>query len=234
MDALSGLDPKYIDEAAFELHSVPAGTKKVHRFRMNRGLIIAMPIAAAVLLMVTVALPALIRMGGHSSSTAPASDSAAYESEMGDAAYEADSAAETVEPEAPEYSEEETSEAPMESAEPAYPVAADSAKTESSSEAAINESVNEAAQDMDETAAAIYDNGILLINVDPGLPEDITGITYSVTGTDQTGTVTTFSEGLLSDIMTERDPLTLDISGLVLPNGTYTLTIDGYDIEFTR
>ncbi len=228
MDVLSGLDPKYIDEAAFELHSVPAGTKKVHRFRMNRGLIIAMPIAAAVLLMVTVALPALIRMGGHSSSTAPASDSAVYESEMGDAAYEADSAAETAEPEAPEYSEAETSEAPMESAEPAYPVAADSAKTESSSEAA-GETMNETA-----TASAIYDNGMLLIEADPGLPEDITGITYSVTGTDQTGTVTTFSEGLLSDIMTERDPLTLDISGLVLPNGTYTLTIDGYDIEFTK
>ncbi len=218
MDALSGLDPKYIDEAAFELHSVPAGTKKVHRFRMNRGLIIAMPIAAAVLLMVTVALPALIRMGGHSSSTAPASDSAVYESEMGDAAYEADSAAETAEPEAPEYSEAETSEAPMESAEPAYPVAADSAKTESSSEA----------------AAAIYDNGILLINADPGLPEDVKNLEYAITGTDSAGTVTTYSEGILSDIMTERDPLTLDISGLDLPDGAYILTVDGYEIEFTK
>ena len=211
MDALSGLDPKYIDEAACELHSIPAAAKKVHRFRVNRGLIIAMPIAAAVLLTVMVALPVLIRTGGHSTSTAPA------------------------EPEAPaEYYEAETSEAPAASDESAYQESADAAKTEAASEDTMAEAVNTAASATDENGpAAVYDNGILQIDTKLGLPDVVDDVSYTITGTAQDGSVTTYADGALGDIITERDPLTLDISDLDLPAGTYVLTIDGHDIEFT-
>ena len=235
MDALSGLDPKYIDEAACELHSIPAAAKKVHRFRVNRGLIIGMPIAAAVLLTVMVALPVLIRTGGHSSTTAPASDSDAYEAGMSDEAYDMESAAETSEPEAPaEYYEAETSESPAVSDEPAYQESADAAKTEAASEDTMAEAVNTAASATDENGpAAVYDNGILQIDTKLGLPDVVDDVSYTITGTAQDGSVTTYADGALGDIITERDPLTLDLSDLDLPAGTYVLTIDGHDIEFT-
>ncbi len=235
MDALSGLDHKYIDEAAFELHAVPVSTQKVHRFRVNRGLIIAMPIVAAVLLTVMVALPVLIRTGGHSTSTAPASDSAAYESEVGDAAYDMESAAETAEPEAPaEYYEAETSEASAASDESAYQESAGAAKTEAASEDTMAEAVNAAASATDENGpAAVYDNGILQIDTKLGLPDVVDDVSYTITGIAQDGSVTTYADGALGDIITERDPLTLDLSDLDLPAGTYILTIDGLDIEFS-
>lgn len=235
MDALSGLDPKYIDEAACELHSIPAAAKKVHRFRVNRGLIIGMPIAAAVLLTVMVALPVLIRTGGHSSTTAPASDSAAYEAGMSDEAYDMESAAETSEPEAPaEYYEAETSESPAVSDEPAYQESADAAKTEAASEDTMAEAVNTAASAAEETEpAAMYDNGILRIDTELAPAADIAYTEYSISGIDENGSEMIYSEGVLGDIVTERDPLTLDISDLDLPAGTYVLTIDGHDIEFT-
>ncbi len=235
MDALSGLDHKYIDEAAFELHAVPVSTKKVHRFRVNRVLIIAMPIAAAVLLTVMVALPVLIRTGGHSTSTAPASDSVAYESEVGDAAYDMESAAETSEPEAPaEYYEAETSEAPAASDESAYQESATSDKTEAASEDTMTEAVNAAASAAEEAEpAAVYDNGILRIDTELGMSVVADEVLYTITGTAQDGSVTTYADGALGDIITERDPLTLDLSDLDLPAGTYILTIDGLDIEFS-
>lgn len=232
MDALSGLDPNYIDEAAYELHALPAGNKKVHRFRVNRGLLIAMPIAAAVLLTFMVALPALIRTG---SSTAPASDGAAYESGMADVAYDAESAAETSEPEAPEYYEAETAETPAASEDSAYQESAGSAKTEAASEDAMSEPVSATASASEGTGpAAIYEDGSLRIDTYLNLPEDVSTVSYSIKGTDHDGSDHIFSEGMLSDILAERDPLILDISALDLPDGSFILTIDGHDMEFTK
>ena len=133
MNALSGLDPKYIDEAALELHGKPesqnseinsAGKTEAHQESQNgsdssselksdgkteahienapdekivpiekfgtkkktgatqfkRYLLIAVPVAAAALLTVAVAMPAIIRMnkGDMASTPAPSSDSAEY------------------------------------------------------------------------------------------------------------------------------------------------------------
>ena len=60
-DALSGLDKMYIDEAAFELHDTPAAKQKKAKIRSIRKIIfIAVPSAAAFLLLVAVALPFVI------------------------------------------------------------------------------------------------------------------------------------------------------------------------------
>ena len=90
-DALSGIDPKYIDEAAFELHgenadnneagnivSIDAGkAAKARKSAIRKMIYIALPSVAAILLIVGVALPAIMRVSKSESASAPAYDSAA-------------------------------------------------------------------------------------------------------------------------------------------------------------
>ena len=241
MNALSGLDPKYIDEAAFELHgkptTQPAQTVKFDAARMDaakkarlrRNLLIALPAAAAAFLLIAVAVvfPTLSRLGK--------SDSASMaESAAPAPAYE-DSAAE-----APSYAAEAAAEpeSAYEAEEPmmneAVTEAAGAAKSADAVESAAEAPASEESGTSDALGlwevACMHDT--LFVSMHGTLQEPVEEIKYTITGTDDGGLETTYAEGTLGDILLERDPLTLDIEAFKLDAGTYTLTIDGESIEF--
>ncbi len=161
------------------------------------------------------------------------------ESAASDAApvYDTEEAAEAP---AADYYEEEAAEAPVSDRYEEEPAAA----SESTFEGEAAESFMPAAENRDEqdkTAGATgglmygkaaYDNGILTIEVTGTLPTDIKDMSYSITGKDDAGSEKTYSAGILGDILKESVPFTLDISGLKLPDGTYTLSIAEQNIEF--
>lgn len=76
-DAISGIDPNFIDEAAFELHGSPAEKKRASIIHMKSVARIVIPIAAVALLTVTVAVPMIMRGLKTGSSAPAASESAA-------------------------------------------------------------------------------------------------------------------------------------------------------------
>ena len=242
LNALSGLDPNYIDEAAFELHGDPASKKRAKTAAIRKGFFVALPAVAAILLTVTVALPAIMRLGSTSSApassdsaaTAPmeeaASDSAAtYEAEepmsYGDTgAYESASEADSA-----EYEAEAMAEPDM--ADSTSNAAAESAKTPESED--LNAAKTETAGTPGfETAT--YENGILTIEVTSILPKDIADMDYVITQKSADGNDETIAEGTLRDIMVERYPLTLDLTGTDLPDGTYEFSIGEDTIEFIK
>ena len=250
MDALSGLDPKYIDEAAFELHGKPV-KRSPKKSKVLRGAFIALPIAAALLITVMVALPALFRMG-MDSGTSMSSDTGSYAPASEEAAsYDAEAPSIS---EAPSYSDAIESEAEADYASEATEAAAEadyapedsvnasaSAKSEDTAEieavtGTASESTETAGMADTETAGAEisteYVDGILTIE-NITLPEDIAEAEYKIAKTTATGTEITYSEGSLEDIITETEPLTLDLSDLILPEGTYTITIGDEIAEFT-
>ena len=245
MDALSGLDPKYIDEAAFELHGKPVRKKNANKSGVIRGIFIALPVAAAVLITVMVALPALFRMSSSSSSSmsetgsyAPASEEAASDASASYDAAEAPSEPtwdyEAAEEPSWDYdaveSESETAAVADTASEEAANASA-STKDEATTEI-VGSSEPSATETAGSEISAEYDNGILTIE-NITLPEDIDNTEYTIAKTTATGTEITYSEGNLGDIITETEPLTLDISELMLPEGTYTITIGDEIAEFT-
>ncbi|MCR5108317.1 MAG: hypothetical protein K6B28_09155 [Lachnospiraceae bacterium] len=127
MDSLSGIDPKYIDEAAYELKDNQTFGKSSNKLRMKKSLFIALPTAAAILLAILVSFPAIRRLNNSEASSADAykdSEAAAESPEVYESAE-------------PAYEETDTdSEAAAESAE-AY-VSAEPAyeETDTGSEAA--------------------------------------------------------------------------------------------------
>ena len=156
-DALSGIDPKYIDEAAFELRTeensvaqhdnvVSAKDHKTNNRRtsnIRRMVFIALPSVAAILLIVGVALPAVMRISNSESTTAPAYSEAA-EAPASEAAAEEpsyDMAAEE-----PSYNEASEAPAPEAAAEePSYDMAAEEpAYDESAGAEAMPDAVSEA------------------------------------------------------------------------------------------
>ncbi len=235
---MSGLDPKFIEEAAYELHEIPkargTGRAKVLRFRKGFSVALPMVAAAAVLIIIIAVIPNMARHGNTAaSSEAPASYSDAAASEAAEPAAEA----------AESYEEEAAMEAPAEAAEHAKTAgtAADQAIAEdalsiSEAEEASNEAFTygREKEKMPELTEALYEDGILTVTVKGSLPDDPENLDYSLTKTGSDGTVVTLGEGTLRDIMTERDPLTLDLTELELPDGTYTLTIAGRTVEFTK
>ena len=297
LNALSGIDPKYIDEAALELHaeqtqekatetdkpvsSAPAGhaddssvitsietadrTRIEKKIRTRRLISIVIPAAAVILFSMTVALPFIIRNGKSESSAPAASDSASYsameEAAADTASYDdaealADTApayesAEAASDTAPAYNAEEpAAEAASESeyAEADISSASESAKAESSvkpdtsasnmNTTGSNASAGTSAKDSDSSSAlglesAEYADGVLTVKMSGTLPENVETIEYSITGADKTGSEKIYAEGKISDILTETDPLTLDISGSALPAGTYTLSIGEETVEFS-
>ena len=230
MDAMSGIDPKYIDEAAFELHGTPI-RKKAKTVDFRRTVFIVLPAVAVLLLTFSVTLPMVMRTNKSESASMPASDSAAYE-----AAGAAEEAAPAYDSEAPAAAEEATpaeEPAAAEEAMPAYEAeeaeaAADEAPVQES-EAAKSGLAGVVALGLEK---ATFNEGIITLEIKGSLPQDTHSISYSITGTDDNGSETTYSEGTLDDILKDRDPLTLDISHLKLQTGTYTLSIGDETIEF--
>jgi len=231
MNALSGLDPKYIDEAAFELHGKTVSFPDVKKTRAKKAFFIALPAAAAALLFIGIAviLPTMDRLNKSESASAPAySESAAeapadFESAAEAPAYEAEPAAE----EAKDY----------EAAEEAAP-ADDLAETDAEApvfEASETEEAAEAAGPVQAFTleSATFSDGILTVEISGTLPTPFDAIKYAITGTDDGGMKQTIAEGMLDEIMIETDPLMLDLAGQNLAGGTYTLTIDEESIDFT-
>ena len=283
LNALSGIDPKYIDEAALELHTAQKTeshkddssvvtsietadrTRLEKKIRTRRIVSIALPTAAVILFSLTLALPFIIRNGKSESSAPAASESAApmmSEEAASDSAYYDDAealadtapayeSAEAASDTAPaDYAEEPAAEAASESeyGETDISSASESAKAESAvkpdasasnlSTTGSNSSAdNSSAKDSDSSfvlglESAEYTDGVLTINLSGTLPENVETIEYSITGTDETGSEKIYAEGMLSDILTENDPLTLDISESDLSAGPYTLSIGEETIGF--
>lgn len=184
MTALSGLDPKFIDEAAYELHDINAEaadtvaaqtsgvqgagdgkadvvditSKRRNRFR--RTLYIVLPSVAAILLIVGVAFPAIMRISKNESAAtametaAPMSDEAAAEEAAAEESAEA-AADEVAEAEAAEDTAAAGEEADLEKKEAGgQTLTTEAVKPERSGEAA------EAAEaaDAEEAAAPMAEN----------------------------------------------------------------------------
>ena len=238
MNALSGLDPKYIDEAAFELHGKTLSFAAA-KARRRKAFLIAFPAAAAavIFLGVAIVLPTLNRLNkGESASmaesAAPAADAEApaYAEE---AASEAPAYADEAAGEAPAYEEEAAAEAPASTAEaseealyePEEPQEYETVETEGGAQ-------NEAKAVSFGLEEITYRHDVLFVKITGILPDPVEEIKYAITGTDDGGMEKLFAEGTLDEILLTKDPLTLDIASFHLPEGTYTLSIDGESMEF--
>ncbi len=242
MNALSGLDPKYIDEAAFELHGNTVSFENAKKARARRNFLIALPAAAAAFILIGVMLlvPTMRKLG-TSESAAVSSDAAAPA--PAEAAEEAPSfAAEAASDAAPAYEAEEAAEpeAPID----AYEEAAQA--PEAAGEVAKSfENAAEAAAETEEAKAPLFPEGSLglkratwydgrlVVRMSEEVPSNIASAGYSVTGTNADGSGVVLTEGILGDVLVKEDPLTLDLSDLGLEAGTYTLKIGEEEIEFT-
>ena len=249
-DALSGLENTYIDEAAFELHGTPASKqKKAKIVKIRRTLLIAIPSAAAILLVVAVAMPFMLsHKNSESASFAPAAPSmdAAAEAPAEEAAAEAAEDSIALAPAADYASEAEApamaDEAPAIADE--APAMADEAPAAAEAAGAAPEEYETADEDRKTAVSnykaegpvtlisAMYDKGILTVETKDALPKSFENMTYSITGTDKAGAEKEYGKGLIKDIVTGTDPLTLDISDLALAKGTYRLDIEGSSISF--
>lgn len=250
MNALSGLDQKYIDEAAYELKEMPDPGKsdKVVRKRtsMKRLLYFTIPGVAAAILAIAVALPVVIRTVSSGYAPMAASDAAEYpapeeavdsaadleaaESAEAQSGYDtADSAEAQGEYETADSAGAQSEYDTAESAgEPIYE-SAEAAKAEDGS----SDMASESAAGVPGLEKATYDEGRLIIEMKGTLPENADDLEYMIISVDDKGRETVYARGSLKDILTKRDPLTLDIEALDLSEGTYTLTVGTESVEFT-
>ena len=250
MNALSGLDPKYIDEAAYELHEKPDPGKSDKAVRkrtsMKRLLYFTIPGVAAAILAIAVALPVVIRTVSSGYAPMAASDAAEYpapeeamdsaadneaaESAEAQSGYEtADSAEAQGEYDTADSAGAQSGYDTAESAgEPIYE-SAEAAKAEDGS----SDQASESAAGVPGLEKATYDEGRLIIEMKGTLPDDADDLEYMIISVDDKGRETVYARGTLKDILAKRDPLTLDIEALGLSEGTYTLTVGTESVEFT-
>ncbi len=221
MNAFSGIDPKYIDEAAFELHETPAQKRKAKSTGIRKSLFVVLPAAAAILLTVT-ALFTLNRSKNESASMAPAADSAAE-------APAAESAAEE-----PAYEAEEPAFEAAEEATHSYDMKENAENIQSLAPASDMDNLGKSdrSEEFIGLTGASFENGILTLDLTETLPESIADLNYSITGKASDGSEKIFAEGILDDIIKDKDSLTLDITDLNLQQGTYTLSIGRESTEF--
>ena len=252
-NALSGLDPKFIDEAAFELHGAPPKTKeamiskiseKSKISRIKKVIFVSLPAVAVIFLTLAVTLPFLMRMNTNESASMATSDTAqyeaaeeaaadtapAYEAEEAAEAYEAEEAAGTYEESVGNAAAEPAAAAGEEAAEygSADGMAADS--SEAISSAAKDDSVQKSASSLER---ASFKDGILTVEIRGTLPENAEEMKYSITAAEEGGSKKILAEGKLGDIIRGQDPLTLDISSLKLPEGTYSFNLGSESIDFS-
>ena len=245
-DALSGIDKVYIEEAAFEFHETPA--KKQSRARIasiRKFVLIAVPSAAAFLIIAMVALPYLIpRKSSESAATAPmpAMEEASEEA-ASDGSFDAEAPAE----------------APAEAAAEAEPSATDSVadeyrrkeeynttlspdsiqtlKPEAGSEESTAAEGAAPSEDMWEVSKADYSDGVLMIRCAGAIPEDLTEQTYSLIRLDVAAGEALVSEGKLSELtdnMTVTDDLiVIDLEKKAPEAGKYRLFIGDVYADFT-
>ena len=219
--ALSGLDPKYIDEAAFELRADPEPKKQAKVVSIRKIMYIAVPSAAAILLILVVSFPAILRVSKSESAASAPAEAPAYEA----AAEAADEAVAEAEPQA------ETAEAAGEAMADEEAINSETAAPETFDQQAKRSEEAEMAESAVMTATAVYDNGILTVETAEAVIWDMNS-TYSILTADESGEKV-LQEGILKDITITSDPLTLDISEFELGKGNYCLKIGEQMIDFT-
>ena len=263
--ALSMIDPKYIDEAAFELKDDKKTAKVVDISRkrsIKKILYIALPSVAAILLIVAVAIPAIVRITHSSSAT------------MSEAASEAPTATEAPEADKDEAQEtfaadeaaskDETPasfEAEAPSAEPgaAYdsqtlgPVNSmrGDAKADTAKEAEAAEELG-AAEELEEAETAeepvaeaeeynavsliedaVYDNKKLTLTLSYMAPEVLRKTKFTVGSLGEDRKETVLLEEALDTAEEADGKYIIDLTDLDLPEGTYYIRIDEDVAEFT-
>ena len=202
MDALSGIDPKFIEEAAFELNAKPVQEQRREKASVKRGFFIALPIAAAAILTIAVAYPFLMRISKTGSSSPSLSDSASY---------------------AP--AEEAASEMPVQAEAEAQNEAMDSAAL-----APAEDAVSEMPAQAEITGSAAQEAA--KENARDSRPFTLSSASYTIETADGSDVRTIYGEGTLGSVMISEDPLILDLTGLDLRSGTYILTIADESVEF--
>lgn len=224
--ALSGIDEKYIDEAAYELHSDDrkSGSEKdgtvgkvvdiTSKRRIGKFVKIVLPSVAAIILIVAVALPAVLRVTDNASSTAM-SESAAPAAD--EAASEAPAEAE----------------APVAAAEEAMSGSTDDLESDSKQEEARNTLT---AGKSPVVSEAEYSDGILVISLDMPLSESIKDMPYRLTVSDSDGDGSLVSEGILSELSDHIDiddnRLIIDLTENEPAPGTYRLSFGDTFAQF--
>ncbi len=243
MNSLSGIDPKYIDEAAFELHESPADKRRSKVVSLKKSLFVILPAAAAILLTVT-ALFTLRSTKSNRTAEAPAAEAAAEApaAEATEPAFEAEEAMSEAADEAPAYEAEEataTAESgafgeDAEAASHSYDMKENAGEVQSLTPATNTDTLGKT----DRSAMFIgltgvsFDEGILTLETTEALPADPGGIAYSISAVAADGSEKIVADGTLEDVIKEKDPLTLDISKLKLQAGSYKLSIGRESSEF--
>ncbi len=265
-NAISNIDPEYIDEAAYELHSREGAENSVsgssitdissrrRTLRTRKFIWVALPSVAAVLLILGVAVPAILRTGSTqpaATSEAPADNAeATAEAEAMDEAAPAaeeepsnESAAEAVPELAQENSEEEmpamsdeTLAAGTDSNKDrqTYTVNAAGETAEAEAEAAEAEAEAEEAVP---SPAAVYENGMLIIDTAEFIHGSLDEVKYAIFDTNAPQSAEPVAKGSLKDI-TEQieltdEPLVLDLTSLALKPGEYRIEMETGTAEFT-
>ena len=257
MDAMSGIDPKYIDEAAYELHSqedtedsvsgssITDISTKRKTVRARRLIWVALPSVAAVLLILGVAIPAILRTG----STQPAATAEAASEAPAD---NAEAAAEAVDEAAPAAEEveqavsEAAAEEPVADEAPAMPDEPLAAGADSKSES--NKDRQTYTTDvMEETAAAeeeavpspvaVYENGLLTIDTAELFHGPLDEAEYAIFDISEEQSAEPVAKGKLEDVTKQKEltdePLVLDLTSLALKPGKYRIEMETGTAEFT-
>lgn len=245
-NALSGIDPKYIDEAAHELHTSGKVVDLSARRRIRKYIAIALPSAAAVLLFVGVVMSGVLNSSKSGESMAEAPSAAAEA--PADAAAEApmEEAAGAVE-EAAEYAYdnaavEEAAEAPMESPAEA-PAQTEATQDPDQEPQQVNREEDTKAAEATEAEEpweikeASYDRGILIIRCGGTIPADLEEMTYRLTRLDVPADQAKVSGGKLSKLSDKIEVtdnwIVLDmLDQEELESGRYRISIGDLYAEF--
>ncbi len=256
-NALSGIDSKYIDEAAYELHGKENVVDITSKSRIRRFVLVALPSVAAILLIVAVALPAVLRVS-KSDSAATASEAPAA-SAAGSHSYNDTAMAESA--------EEAVAEAPAaaetEEAAPAATESADNAKTNDAQTLGPNadydttvepkydteeeplpavetDNMEEAAEEAPAEPLVIkeadYSRDILIFRCEADVPESVLEERYILRRTDVDASKSKVSEGKLSElsgsISLTDNYIVVNMMDKPLEKGKYRILIGDAEAEF--
>ena len=212
-DALSGIDPKYIDEAAHELHASGKVVDLSARRRIRKYIAIALPSAAAVLLFVGIVMSGVLNSSKSGESMAEAPSAAAEAS--------ADAAAE----------------APMEEATGAMEEATEHTYDNAAVQEAAEAPMEAPAEEPWEIKEASYDRGILILRCGGTIPADLSEMTYRLTRLDVPADRAKVSGGKLSKLSDKIEVtdnwIVLDmLDQEELESGRYRISIGDLYAEF--
>lgn len=258
-NAISNIDPKYIDEAAYELHSqedtedsvsgssITDISTKRKTVRARRLIWVALPSVAAVLLILGVAIPVILRTG----STQPAATAEATSEAPADNA-EATAEAEAVDEAAPAAEEveqavsEAAAEEPVADEAPAMPdeplAAGADSKSESNKDRQtyttdVTEETAAAEEEAVPSPVAVYENGLLTIDTAELFHGPLDGAEYAIFDISEEQSAEPVAKGKLEDVTKQKEltdePLVLDLTSLALKPGEYRIEMETGTAEFT-